>query len=372
LQSDDALQRSLVQLLLPLLNAAAVAAQLPADRRPTELSWSLVTHTVHLLSATELTGALREQLALNSYGTVRSSAQRALHSTAQLFAAAPFTVAFVWVGLIRLLGTMCSVFSEAFLQQQGQGSAAVPDAQRQQMVHQVLLVLPQLSAGLRLVAELPALAAGHPHVVHSAAAAQMLVQCGNIMEFIDPCLPTRVGPAAIGRWAYTVNSFAEVTACCAASRALLQALPHMATAAARASQRQLVDGGHKGLAYKVLSFLYQSAAAAYNFNLGSGCPGNAAGRTAAVEALWQLHTTLCRCFHSSAAGIWATADATEQMRMTICMNLCLQSAACISSTVQEGFGDASGGAEGPSRQVGSACVHLACAVLMPDAFQAAV
>jgi hypothetical protein len=367
IERSPALQRSLVQLLLPKLQAAAVAMQLPADKRPPNLEWPTILMVARLLVAVELTGALKEELALVGGSHVSSSAQRALRSAAQLFAAAPDrcldeltpeTLTSLWTGLTLLLGLLRAIIDEACQQQQGQGSAAVPASQRKQMVQQVLQVLPQLPTGLRLAAE------HEGGRATGVIADPLLTQCSAILAFIDPSLPAPGDPEAAPTWAYTVSSLAEVSVCCAASSALLRALPHMAALTALADQRQQRAGERAGIAANV-HFIGKCAAAMdqYSCSMGSRGPWSAADGSAAVEALWQLHTTLCRCFHTSAAGTLTLPDGMEET-LVICMSLCLHSVVCISTTMQEGLIDTTSGAEAPSRQVSSSCLQLACAALM--------
>jgi hypothetical protein len=383
-QRDSALQRSLVQLLLPVLHTAAVAMPLPADRWPPELDFHMASLVFDLLAVPELTGELRDELALSGSG-VSSGAWRALQSTLQLFAAAPSrscpveappdVMAHYWICLTRLLGTLCSLLNEALLRQ---GSAS----QRQPLVQQVLRVLPQLPAGLRLILEWDQLPTDGLDV--SVFAGAVVEQCANIVAFIDPCWPERVDSAAAGRsraWEVVINNLAELSVCCAASSALLRALPHMAALAALSDQRQQVEGERAGLeaeaqlidqlAELVLSFVGNCAAAMDRFScsLGSGGgPLSAAEGAAATEALWQLHTALCRCFHSTPAGTWAKPDVRGAL--TSCMYHSLVSAAHISTAVHAGSAETSRGAEASSRcidaprQVSKGCLQPPCAELM--------
>ncbi|KAI3433910.1 hypothetical protein D9Q98_003712 [Chlorella vulgaris] len=333
LYSNAALQSSMVQLLLPMLHTVALTVQLPADRRPPRLNIDNAALIADLLYGAERTGSLRAQVALAGDARLSNSAQRVLQSIAQLFAAAPSRcpidegtpdgLPFLWISLIQLLGVVCIFFNHDALQHQGQGSAAVPDAQRQHMVQQHLLT-----------------------------------------------------PEAAPTWAYTVNSLAEVSVCCAASSALLRALPHTSVLAELGDQERLVDGEHAGLAVgaqttqllrgSVYSFITKCTVAMqlFSFSLGSRGPWSAADGSAAVEALWQLHTTLCRAVHSTIAGVFCTPHAMEPLLSLNCLTFCVQSAVCISTAVGEGSVDTSSGAEAPSRHLLAMSVAQAEAVLV--------
>ncbi len=145
LQLDASLLRNLVQLLLPPLHAAAAAMQLPADRRPSELSWSLVSSITRGLRSETLSQAFKEQQAVATTGD-SSYAPRMLQTTAQLFAAAPGSCpdtfvgdnerAGLWLSLLWLLNVgTCLVRCRA---QPQAGGAALPEALRQQMARQLL------------------------------------------------------------------------------------------------------------------------------------------------------------------------------------------------------------------------------------------
>jgi hypothetical protein len=270
----------------------------------------------------------------------------------------------LWIGLTLLLGTVCLVCNEVLRRQSGQDRAAAGDAQRQQILQQLLPVLPQLPRGLRLVAEHETLAADQPNF--SPFVEEVLNQCANILAVIDTCLAAPAGPAGGGGLSrrFAVSSLADVSVCCAASSALLLAVPPMAALADQ--QQQRVEGERAGptgdaqLTRQVFLFVGKCAASTLHFScgLGSGGSWSAADCTAAAEALWQVHTALCRWFYSSAADFLATRDAVKQMMG--CMHVCMHSAARISTA--GGLVETSSGAEPPfcyskvPRQVGASCL----------------
>ncbi|KAL4859676.1 hypothetical protein ACK3TF_000754 [Chlorella vulgaris] len=313
LQLEASLLRKLVQLLLPPLHAAAAAMQLPADRRPSELSWSLVSSITRGLRSETLSQAFKEQQAVATTGD-SSYAPRMLQTTAQLFAAAPGSCpdtfvgdnerAGLWLSLLWLLNVgTCLVRSRAQPQASG---AALPEALRQQMARQLLQALRRLPTALQVVAEHAARQAD------SGLAAGVLILANTIpQEFhqlASPSASDRQLAAAPDLDYSIVGSLADVSACCAAASAMVRALPHVAALEGLAQPEQsdaaaadLYSPGQLAMSLMVPTSGLASAVHHYCQGMEGRC--SAADATAATKALWQLHTTLCRGIYTSAAGL---------------------------------------------------------------------
>ncbi|KAI3433913.1 hypothetical protein D9Q98_003715 [Chlorella vulgaris] len=89
---------------------------------------------------------------------------------------------------------------------------------------------------------------------------------------------------------------------------MMRALPHVATLEALTQLEQEFDSGGSAycrgdLAVTLMVPTSGLASAVYRYCQGmeGGC--SAADATAATEALWQLHATLCRSIHASSAGL---------------------------------------------------------------------
>jgi hypothetical protein len=313
LQLDASLLRKLVQLLLPPLHAAAAAMQLPADRRPSELSWSLVYSIMRGLRSETLIQAFKEQQAVATTGD-SSYAPRMLQMTAQLFAAAPAScpdtymgdneLAGLWLSLLWFLNVAtCLVRSGA---QPQAGGAALPEALRQPMARQLLQALRRLPTALRVVAERA------ERQADSGLASGVLILANTIPkefhQLASPSASDRQLAAAPDPDYSIVSSLADVPACCAAASAMVQALPHVAALEGLAQPEQsdaaaanLYSPGQLAVTLMVPTSGLASAVHHYCQGLEGGC--SAADATAAAEALWQLHTTLCRGIYTSAAGL---------------------------------------------------------------------
>ncbi|KAI3433826.1 hypothetical protein D9Q98_003630 [Chlorella vulgaris] len=319
LQTNSGLQHNLVQVLTPALHVAAVAVQLPADRRPREFSWLRVVDVIDALTSEALFFTFCKQLASSS-GGISTLAQRVLQSTFQLVSAAPescpddltsFSFADLWCSLSCLLGATCGHVGESILQQQQRG-VAVPDFQRQKMVRLLLPALSRLPTALRVGEE-----HGTQDAEGCAGAEIALHRWKYLLQFLPQL---RVQEAVLsadhssasaddGHRCSMIDSLADISEWCAAGTALLQALPHAVTVSALADQQKqaeeqpdaiLEDGVPEEIDYVACGIVDEIAT--YCCTVASGSPWSAAHCAAAGEALWQLHTALCRCICSVAAG----------------------------------------------------------------------
>jgi hypothetical protein len=328
LQRDSGLQHSLVQVLVPALHTAATAMQLPPDRRPGNLRWDALEQILVALLSEPLFNTFLEQLESSSCGGFSRYALRMLQSTCQLIAAAPSSCpveltsskfAALWHNLAALLGMTCSIQQH----QQQQRGTSVPDAQRQQAVRLLLQALSRLPTALRL-------ASGHC-VLDGWCTILRTMHRLSVQEPEQSA--SHSSAAANGVCGYhTIDSLADLPALCLAGTALLRALPHAVTVSALADQQKQAEeqpdlglvGGALEIAYVVCSIVDEIAT--YCGTLASGGPWSAADSAAAGEALWQLHTALCRCIHSIAAGSLATAA-----RLVTVLSFVLNAAACVSA-----------------------------------------
>jgi hypothetical protein len=354
LQRDIGLQRSLVQVLIPALHAAAVAMQLPPDRRPCNVSWHTIMRVVDALMSAALDEQFKEQLA--SSAGISTVAQRVMQSTCRLLAAAPASCpdeltssnfAALWHNLAALLGLTCSIQQ----QQQQQRGTSVPDAQRQKAVRLLLQALSRLPTALQVAADCQQDVAGCPLAKDALDMWRMLLSMMDHLRVQEPGLSAddRIA-AANGVCAFhTIDSLADVPAWCSAGKALLQALPQVATVAALAQQHQLageqpdaaiVPTTQMGSSISITASSIVDEVVRYCGTLASGGPWSAAACAASGEALWQLHTALCRCIHWIAAGSLATAAMPVGLP-----SLVLNAAACVSAaTPAAADGTVTGGA----------------------------
>jgi hypothetical protein len=307
LQHDAGLQHILVQLLVPPLHATAAAMQLPADRRPAELNWALVLVLMQALTSKALFSTVQGQLAAPTSGP-SSFAPRLLQTAAQLFAAAPttsddfddFCLVDLWHDLLLLLPVACAARTDTW-QQQGR-SALMPDAARQRVEWQLLLALQRLPVALQMAAEY-----AQVHTFPATAAkGSLTLACGIVSEFPPMARRQLAVEAAL---AYSVvGSLADVPACCAAASAMVRALPHVAALEALAQPQVVHEAGadeySRGqLANKLIVSIHWLANGVALYCESYGGPCSAADAMAAMEALWQLHTMLCRAIHCSTAGL---------------------------------------------------------------------
>ncbi|KAL4856193.1 Zinc finger MYND domain-containing protein 10 [Chlorella vulgaris] len=302
LQRAAGLKDNLVQVLTPALHAAAVAIQLPPDRRPQDLSWMAIADLVSALTSPALSSAFLAQLASSSSG-ISTAALCVLQSTSQLIAAAPASCpeelttrfASLWFNLPALLSTTCRFVGDGIQcwqqqQQQPQRSAAVPDAQRRKAVWLLLRALPHLPTALRVLAD-----CCRQDADGSATAGGMLDMCRytlslmNQMKVQKPRQPADYSSFAADdlRLYHTLDSLAGVPAWCSAGTALQRAAHGDTDSYGTATRRVLCE-----LLVAVVSYNIVNEIAAYCGNMASGVSCSAADGSAAGEALWQLHTAL--------------------------------------------------------------------------------
>jgi hypothetical protein len=308
LELDVSLQRSLVPMLVPPLHEAAAAMQLPADRRPAELSWVLVLSLTYALRSEPLTSRFLEHQAVESRGD-SSFAPRMLQTAAQLFAMAPASrpdnsmddnaFANLWAGLLSLLSMACStrIFS-----QQRQVVAALPAASRQRLARQMLQALQRLPTALRVAADF-----SRAHADTKPAARSMLHLVCNCLYKFDLLADRHLAAAPDPDYSI-VGGLADVPACCATAGAMLRALPYVAALETLAQLEQPLaseDAPYRRgqLATALMLPTCGLASAVCDYCQGMEGAWSAADATAAAEALWQLHTTLCRGIHASPAGL---------------------------------------------------------------------
>jgi hypothetical protein len=325
IQRDNRLQHSLVQLLISALHRAATEVQLPSGRRPASFTWRFMGIVAKLLSTAPLRLTFIEQLEQPGFDG-SSSSQRVLHNAAQLLLSSPAScpdgttmVEFGqhWFSLFRLLGTASSSLYTRFKQQQQQGQAPPPAAHQQRMLAQMLLALPQLPAAIRAVHQGVAADAGEGFGEVTQGALMVLdvaYQCFFILDlfrllaFPNPDQLAAQGAAATGIDS-TLGSLAEVPAWCAAGSALLQSLPHVAAmlpreelASDQAGRREDPQLAMAAIRLTFTALEMASAIRRFCEGIGDEGPRSAAQGVAAGKALWQLHTAVCRCVHSVAAG----------------------------------------------------------------------
>lgn len=205
-----------------------------------------------------------------------------------------------------LLSLACREHGRAILQQQ-QGWQQGTESRRD-LARQLLPALLKLPIALRLQAERAQL-----HADPAMAAARTL-RYASILVIQFNLLASSGTPEMIDRRPWPeyslVGSLDDVPACCAAAGAMVRALPHVAALEAQPQPTQWDESGaadyRRGqlAAYSVRCTIgLASATRHYCQCVGIGGPWSAADATAAAEALWQLHTTLCRGIHAGAAGL---------------------------------------------------------------------
>jgi hypothetical protein len=253
-----------------------------------------------------------------------------LQTAARLFATAPARpegvfkdvnhFPWLWVALLSLLSMACSA---RHIVQHALGRSTSPDVLRRQMARQLLQALPRLPVALRVAAEHAQLTADSGAEV----ACRTLSFTGRIANGFH--LLASSGPQALADRHLTaetapvssiVGSLADVPACCAAACALMQVLPHVAALQALAGA--VVDRRDQ-LGMKLVLPISGIAAAVryYCQGMGSGGPWSAAEATAATEALWQLHTTLCRAVHGGTAGLTVAQPHSELLLTSLAAGL---------------------------------------------------
>ncbi|KAL4852781.1 WD repeat-containing protein 44 [Chlorella vulgaris] len=327
LQPDAGLQYILVQLLVPLLHATAAAMQLPADRRPAELNWALVLALMQALTSEALLSTFQEQLAAPTSGP-SSFAPRLLQTAAQLFAAAPtnsddfddFYLADLWQGLLLLLTVACVARTDTW-QQQGR-SALMPDAARQRVAWQLLQALQRLPVALQMAVEY-----AQVHETPATVAKGSLVLAFGIVNEFDLLTGRQLAATAAPVYS-VVGSLADVPACCVAAGAMVRALPHVAALEALAQPQVLHEAGPEYKCGQLASELMLSTnwlangVSLYCLGMGTGGAWSAADAKASLEAVWQLHTMVCRAIHCSTAGLAVThlhID-TQLAALNFCLN----------------------------------------------------
>jgi hypothetical protein len=127
------------------------------------------------------------------------------------------------------------------------------------------------------------------------------------------------------------GSLAEVTVFCAAGSALLRALPHASALAGLAATRNAA-GSQQQFEDKLTKLLITATPLTLQAieQVADRGPSSAADSAAAAEALWQLHTTLCRCIHYSAA---APAAGIRFDKLIPNLGYCMETAEVVSSRV---------------------------------------
>lgn len=364
LASNSSLQRSLSQLLVPALHPMAVAMQLPADRRPADFNWIMVSSVVNVLSADELYKAVEEQVATASGSAVSNSAPRVLQSLVQLFVAAPASCpsdmevgmhAQLWFYLFKLLGSTASMLTPTVYGQQ-QGSTAMTAMQRQHTLQQMLRALPRLPTALTVVLK----ASQHQAVEQDVQfhwlktpAGLMMGCCFNVLALLEQLSRGDTIPSAaaavLGQSSSlpqypTLAGLHEVPAMCAASGALLRALPLAAQFLADLERREVgeeeADVASEALRSEALELLPEMLmgeacgmmSAVHHFCcLTEGRTWSAADCASAGQSLWQVHTTLCRCVNCLAAtGLPHTLFA----KLLIGLNLVHLSAVAVSAALR--------------------------------------
>jgi hypothetical protein len=324
-QRDASLQRSLLQLLVPLLHASAAALQLPAERRPAEFHIKSVAQVVYALTAPMLVIPFMERFSPTS-AEHSTYAQRVLQSTAQLFVAMPASyppeapcapIPVLWSHMLLLLGSAGVLVKNSIDAHLEQGNTAFSDAQRRNMLQQLQAALSRLPTALHWAVK--------DEQLHAAAGPDvLLITCGNIGELWMLLVSQELQANLRGGWA-------EVKVFCAASSALLQALPH-ASALAGLAATGVATGSQQHFGDKLTKLLVTATLLTLQAikQVADSGPSSAADSAAAAEALWQLHTTLCRCIHYSAA---APAAGIRFDKLLLSLGYCMQVAEMVSSRV---------------------------------------
>ncbi|KAI3427260.1 hypothetical protein D9Q98_007193 [Chlorella vulgaris] len=344
LQLDASLQDSLVQLLVPPLHATAAAMQLPADRRPAELDWMLVHCFTYALMIQPLCHTFLSQAVANK-GDSRY-VPCLLQTAAQLLAAAPASrpdsfkgdadFSRLWASLLSLLGVACSGRRP---EPQQQGRSALPDASRQQLAWQMLQALLRMPVALRMTAEFARLQADHAEVARD----RLGLFLGILSEFhrLASSGPEEMADrqvTAVPPPDYSiVDSLADVPACCAAASAMVRALPHVAVLEELAQLQPSPEAGaavySRGqLGLELMLPISGLASAIHRYCQGMGVLCSAADATAALQALWQLHTTLCRGIHASTAGL--SVAQPHSMALLVALGCCWNAVLSVQEALQ--------------------------------------
>ncbi|KAI3433914.1 hypothetical protein D9Q98_003716 [Chlorella vulgaris] len=179
------------------------------------------------------------------------------------------------------------------------------------MLQPLLQAVAQLPAVLRVLMDFfqAQLAAGADLALGREWKAGMLKDCNNSVLLLSrlACLAPESAAhnsvaAATGAYS-AASSLTEMVAWCTASSALLGALPHVAALEARSQLEHQAGAGQPStaVARNLIHVSSNGTLAVLRFCCGmrSGGRWSASEVEAAYNALWQLHTTMCRSIHTS-------------------------------------------------------------------------
>lgn len=193
-QLQPSLAAPVLQQLISSFKAAAVAAQLPEERRPQWFDWLGVGHAASAVCSEALRSAYAACLEVSS-AELRVSLLRAAAKLVQLAQAAcegagwPPQLMISHCSLTALLGSLCTLLSwrvdPAAVQQQPEPAAPAPASheERRQLAAALLPIAPSLAAQLRAVSPADS-AGGSPSPSASSADGRTLV---GPQDFGDGC-----------------------------------------------------------------------------------------------------------------------------------------------------------------------------------------
>lgn len=235
------------------------------------------------------------------------------------------------------------------------------------MLQPLLQAVAQLPAVLRVLMDFfqAQLAAGADLALGREWKAGMLKDCNNSVLLLSrlACLAPESAAhnsvaAATGAYS-AASSLTEMVAWCTASSALLGALPHVAALEARSQLEHQAGAGQPStaVARNLIHVSSNGTLAVLRFCCGmrSGGPWSASEVEAAYNALWQLHTTMCRSIHTS-----LQFESIQEVKMLGSLLNCVECVVHVRAAVQ---GQQLNPPAGPRQAVAS--LHSSDACLVP-------
>lgn len=342
---DSTLKLTMAHIALRVLHTAAVAAQLPAERRPPTFSWDGAHH-----SAAALTDSCSHKHTFLEAAPSNSDVWRLAQSAAQLIACAPARVCdgftprdrlSCWYSLHGVLCMACSRLRDA-----------PPDLLRWRRLapwlRDAMARLPDTLLAMTDAMEAPR---GPDEASDDINGSNFLCEYWSSI-LTDALCPrpaqfTAIGSegggasgssgsgsgGSVGDLASAVTSCQEMAAWCTAGAALLQGLPQVAALAEQHTVASDSPDGFRGTSTVLAAAVVQAgngiAAACQRAHHTSPHLFQAAEPEllAAAEAVWELHTACCRAAHWQPPSDLESSWSAELRGQLLVALLCLQDVA---------------------------------------------
>lgn len=286
--SEGPLCGRLAHLLLPLLAATASDLQLPEQQRPLGSTWG------HAQQVAAAMAYLCATLGADSALAESGSLLRVLQLAAKLAILAPCSLGDELYVILHLMGVAASGWQDSI-----HGQHAMTAQQSAHLAQQLLSTLPTF---------LPPLSHGNIMRVSWRGALLALDRVLKLLKALADSSTPSLGHV----WAWCMGTAAAVRLLAPLSAAGQLPDAAMAQAAAEASESVCHLGG------AATNLIVKASTAASRLNCLLGTAATAAAAAAALEAAWQLHSTLCRAVHAgkgtcamliqAASGIILAAD----------------------------------------------------------------